>query len=104
MHTKTRSHRSIVNKVLSVIVLALFLILVFMIFHATEARGQSGAQENVSYISVQIEEGDSLWAIASRYKAPSQSLNHYIDQIRKVNGLHTDTIIASQYLVIPLYT
>ena len=103
MNTKTRSRSLLYKKILSVLILTAFIIILFLIFHRPQAQGQAEAR-SVRYISVQVEEGDSLWSLAEAYKSPSDDIRRYIDNIRSVNGMHTDTLIASEYLIIPLYS
>lgn len=53
------------------------------------------------YTGIYIQEGDNLWSIASRFKHnSSMSTSEYIDELKRMNGLHDDTIHAGQYLTI----
>ena len=105
MRTNTRSGRpSFGRRVLSVLIMAAFLILVWLIVIHPVAAGRNADTEKIQYISLQIEEGDTLWSIASEYRPASQDIFHYMDQIRDVNHMHTDTIIADRYLIIPVYS
>jgi LysM repeat protein len=53
------------------------------------------------YKSVQIEDGDSLWKIADRYKEGSRlSTRAYVKELKQINGLKQDTIHAGQYLTV----
>ena len=56
------------------------------------------------YKSIQIQEGDSLWEIASQYKEGSTMGTHeYVDRLIQMNGLKKDTIHAGQYLTVVYY-
>ncbi len=56
------------------------------------------------YRSVQIQSGDSLWNIASRYRGGSDmSMEEYMETLRRMNRLKEDTIHAGQYLTILYY-
>lgn len=48
-----------------------------------------------------VNEGDSLWAIASQYKAPGTDIRDYIAEIRDENNLNTSDIRSGDVLVIP---
>lgn len=55
------------------------------------------------YTSIKIEQGDSLWAIASRYKSESESTAEYIDEIIAMNQLSSEQITAGKSLMIYYY-
>ena len=90
------------RKALSVLLLIVFFLIISLFITRGTAVGQTHSEPTARYISIQIEEGDSLWSIASRYKEPSQDITHFMDSIRRVNHLTSDQIIASEYLIIPL--
>lgn len=55
--------------------------------------------------SVKIEKGDSLWSIANQYMTDEYSdINTYIEEIKKSNGLTTDTIHEDCYIIVPYYS
>lgn len=56
------------------------------------------------FTSVTVESGDTLYAIAEQYFTEEyKSIENYIREIKKVNGLATDRIIQGNYLTIPYY-
>ena len=55
------------------------------------------------YTSIKIEQGDSLWKIASRYKLESESIAEYIDEVIAMNQLSSDQITAGKSLMIYYY-
>lgn len=66
------------------------------------------AQRNVNRVkmvtSIQVQEGDTLWSIASRYYSDEyNNMNTYIDEIRDSNGLSSDTIHTGNYIIVPYY-
>ncbi|MBO4695731.1 MAG: LysM peptidoglycan-binding domain-containing protein [Lachnospiraceae bacterium] len=88
---------------LSIAALALLVVLV-LIF----GRGRNKALGNTYFdkqcVSIEIEEGDTLWSIAKSYYVPEcGSMNDYIAEIKKTNRLCTDDIHAGCYLIVPYY-
>lgn len=67
------------------------------------AANEREAEPNLCryYTSIQIEAGDTLWSIAETYNNSSvMDIRAYIDELRKTNHLHTDSIKAGDSLVI----
>ena len=57
------------------------------------------------YTSIQIQPGDTLWSIASTYMSPEyDSLQDYIDEVKKLNDLGPDHIHSGQFLTVPYYS
>lgn len=57
------------------------------------------------YTTVQVDAGDSLWSIAGEYITPEYGdMEHYIKEIKRINGLHGDQILQGSYLSIPYYS
>ncbi|MBQ8279414.1 MAG: LysM peptidoglycan-binding domain-containing protein [Roseburia sp.] len=56
------------------------------------------------YTSVQIESGDTLWAIASEYITDEYTdMNEYMEEVCAINHISEDEIHAGQYIVVPYY-
>ena len=49
-----------------------------------------------------VEEGDTLWTIASAYLPPGRDIRDYVDEIKERNQLRTPNIAAGQQLLIPV--
>ena len=54
------------------------------------------------YQTVIIEKNDTLWDFAVQYSAEGQDIRSYIQKIRTLNHLTTDTLIEGQYLILPI--
>lgn len=52
------------------------------------------------YKSIQIEEGDSLWSLAEEYRDSQMPAAEYVEELRSMNGLTSDTIHWGQYLTV----
>lgn len=56
------------------------------------------------YSSIEIQEGDSLWKIADRYRKGSRmTTQEYVKQLQRMNRLTGDTIHAGAHLTIVYY-
>ncbi len=56
------------------------------------------------YKSIVIEQGDSLWSIAEEYCLNgSMSKQAYVEELKQLNSLPSDTIHAGQYLVVAYF-
>lgn len=107
--------RSITNKVISfienkgifimfgIITLCILILSICIVPTVVTAEKLLNREKNV--ISVKIEEGDTLWSIASEYITEEYNdINSYINEIKKSNGLITDTIHEGRYIIVPYYT
>lgn len=55
--------------------------------------------------SIKIQEGDSLWSIATEYYTEEYaSIQEYINEIKSSNNLYEDTIHTGNFLIIPYYS
>lgn len=53
------------------------------------------------FTSIQIQQGETLWEIASRFSTGSDlTVQSYMDELIKMNNLQNDTIYAGQYLTV----
>lgn len=56
----------------------------------------------VNYKSIEVEAGDTLWTIADEYMGNEfTDREDYIDEVKRLNHLSTDTIQAGAYLIVP---
>lgn len=56
------------------------------------------------YKSITIEKGDSLWSIAEEYCADTcESTREYVDELKQLNQLSSDTIHTGQHLIVAYY-
>lgn len=69
-----------------------------------EERGDIASRPGPRYTSIQVENGDSLWSIASRYanKSP-MDIRRYVEELKRINQLTGDTIHAGNYLMVVYY-
>lgn len=97
------------------IITALFIIAVVLI--GSTISGFAGTKDVMTeknchkyYTSIAVENGDTLWQIASEYMEVEytslkySSIQEYINEIRSLNHLIDDKITAGEYLTIPYYS
>ncbi len=58
------------------------------------------------YKSVEIMPGDTLWAIAEEYSDTENyaSTVEYIEEVKRMNSLKSNTIQAGSYLIVPYHS
>ena len=81
--------------------------IVNMFVSANQVQASENIVREKIVISVEIKEGDTLWAIASEYYTDDyKDINELIDAIKKCNGISDqlkigDKILVPYYEVIP---
>lgn len=55
------------------------------------------------YKSITIEHGDTLWSIADEYCGKECSTKEYVEELKELNSLTSDTIYAGQHLLVSYY-
>ncbi|MGN1154642.1 MAG: LysM peptidoglycan-binding domain-containing protein [Agathobacter sp.] len=89
---------------ITVVVILLGIVLGNNIINASHSSAYSEVEKELCYTSVEIEEGDTLWSIAEEYMCSEyDDVNDYIKDIKQINNLHSDTIHAGGYLMVPYY-
>lgn len=88
---------------------ALFLAAVFFILCFRTADTANAGTENTArykyYTSIEIKDGGTLWEIANKYMTEEyESAEEYIQEVKKINHLHSDTIYEGAYLCVPYYS
>lgn len=69
------------------------------------AEEQMSPDYHKYYTSIEIREGDSLWAIAERYGSHSgKTTDEYIKELKTINRLGEDVIHTGNYLTVAYYS
>ena len=106
---KCRKQASISNKrilfiAITVVAILLGVVLGNNVSNGSHTKAYNDVQKELYYTSIEIQPGDTLWSIAEEYMCSEyDDVNDYIKDIKKVNGLHRDTIHAGNYLMVPYY-
>ena len=57
----------------------------------------------VSYISIEVANGDNLWTIAKENKTSAMSTKQYMNEVIQLNQLSSTDLQSGKYLLIPIY-
>lgn len=57
-----------------------------------------------SFISIEIEQGDTLTSIAQEYAKSEADYKDYIEEVKCINSIKDDTIHSGCYLLVPIYS
>ncbi len=89
--------------ILGVSILAILLILsVGFITKTVTAKSSINKAKLVT--SVEVQEGDTLWSIASNYISEEYSdMNDYIKEIKATNQISDNEIYKGSYIIVPYY-
>ena len=88
------------------IMLTILVILFFSIFilgSMSMVRASDSIQYAKSFISIEVESGDTLTSIAKEYAISVAHYSDYVEEVKNINNLKDDRIYAGCYLMIPVY-
>ncbi|SFL12180.1 LysM peptidoglycan-binding domain-containing protein [Halanaerobium salsuginis] len=84
----------LIKMILSILSLALIITILFSFI---------GAGENTnSFISYEVQKGESIWSIAAQYYGPQVDLRKAVYRIKQFNKISSAVIVPGQILTIPL--
>jgi len=100
---KNNNSKSNYITIFSTIFLSLLILLsVFVITNKADAQGNNKRIKLVK--TIEIQEGDTLWNIASKYKSDEyRDIRVYINEIKKSNNIYSDEIHSGSYIIVPYY-
>ena len=92
------------RKVLPMIVVTIVILLCLLFTGVSKVRASEMQSGRVTYESVRIESGDSLWSICERYGADDpEGTAAFMKKVASLNQIGQDaTIHAGNYLMIPV--
>ncbi len=94
-----RAKRRIFISISSVIIISMIISLSLFSF----AKSDKSVNMQLTYKSIEISEGDSLWNLAVEYNYDaSQSTKEMMEEIIEINQLTNTNIVTGQYLIIPV--
>lgn len=82
------------------VALTLFFVLAMSVFSARHAA-YAESVSNVTYETIRVQSGDSLWSLAEEYPIEGLSTQETSDMIRNVNHLEHGSLAAGAHLKVP---
>ena len=105
---KMRRERELRRRIV-VTVLTLLIVLGFALSYNVLITQATSEIEDISYkyfTSIEVSSGDTLWTIAEEYSDAEyyDSLDEYIEEVKNMNHMSSDTLLAGQFLIVPYYS
>lgn len=111
VNRKIKSRQRKIKAQCSIIALSLIvmctLALAVLFVIPSQAENRIAAEASCKYYrSIQIKKGDTLWSIANENIDTGHYNNtvEYIKEVKSINSLASDRIIAGNYIIIPYYS
>ncbi|MDO4477710.1 MAG: LysM peptidoglycan-binding domain-containing protein [Lachnospiraceae bacterium] len=82
------------------IVVCILTIAFAMILTTSETRADEQAEVK-SYVSYEIQAGDTLWSIASDIYSSQSDIKRCVAEIKMINGISEDLIHAGCHIIVP---
>lgn len=82
------------------VALTIFVVLATSVFSARHAA-YAESVSNVTYETIRVQPGDSLWSLAEEYPIEGLSTQETSDMIRNVNHLEHGSLAAGAHLKVP---
>ena len=93
--------KKVVNNCFMLTILLVFIFLCVIMLRNRMVQARESVQYEKTFQSIEIESGTTLTSIAQEYSI--SDYDNYIEEVKKINNLHDDTIHAGCYLMIPVY-
>ena len=106
MKRSNRRQRESIQKKLTILFCSIIAVIMIcsIMFGTINAQAAPSKTANKYYTSIQLESGDTLWAIATEYITDDYTdMNEYIREVCSINHIAEDEIHAGQYIVVPYY-
>ena len=94
--------RNILTLILSIFVI----VSISFLSLSTKANDMEHEQSQKYYKSIEISKGDTLWSIANDNfdSAHYKNTREFVREIKKMNALTSDDIVAGNHIIIPYYS
>ena len=73
-----------------------------MAYHSFKASKIASCTPN-KFVTVVVNEGDSLWKIADRFSTKETDIRNYINHIQEVNTLNNSVLQPGDILLVPVW-
>ncbi|RHW39470.1 hypothetical protein D1B33_01095 [Lysinibacillus yapensis] len=78
-----------------------YIVLLFFAFTAMGAFLLITDHGETTYEQIEIEQGDTLWTLAERYRG-TMTTQEWVDHVKRENGLTAEMIVAGHALTVPI--
>lgn len=103
LNRNTMLNRTLALSLLSLVLIATLSLGCFRIWSQAQAKDE--VQLYKYYTSIEVEYGDTMWDIASRYcSRPYNDYNAYINEVMRINRMLEPEIKAGNTLIVPYYS
>ena len=93
----------VVNNKLMLTVITLILLIILSLLFISKTEADSSKDYEKSFITIEIDNGDTLSSIAEEYAISPSNYKDYIEEVKLINNLKDDNIHYGCYLLIPVY-
>lgn len=105
LHQEAELHRNLLLFLITLVTIITSSFLISGLISSGSSRAAGQDRSYKYYTSLEIQEGDTLWEIASEHITEEYaSVTEYVNEIKVLNHLGDDSIHAGQYLTIPYYS
>ena len=92
-----------------VAILTVVIVLGFALSYGVLISQATSEIDDISYkyfTSIEVASGDTLWTIAQEYSDTENydSIEEYIEEVKNMNHMSSDTLLAGQFLIVPYYS
>lgn len=91
------------NNNIMLISLFIFIVLISVLIYSQVANARETVTYEKTFITIEIEEGQTLLSIAGTYAKPGQNPDEYIAEVKSMNNLKNSVIHTGCYLIVPTY-
>jgi hypothetical protein len=79
---------------------------ILLVSLSVQANEKNSQPSHKYYKSIEIKKGDTLWSIAKDYSDDKyyENTSEYIKEVRSINSLTSDNIIAGSYIIVPYFS
>ena len=75
--------------------------LVILLVLAQNNTAQADEGKTITYQSVLVHPGDTLWGLADTYCNSDMNVEDYVNEIRRINNMKNSDLISGEYIILP---
>lgn len=91
------------KKIFISLITLLLIITLFLTNNIGVKEAEATSIKEKYYISIEVQDGDTLWDLATVYGNSYEDRSVFINEVISANNLRSENITAGGYLVIPVY-